>query len=68
MNPHQPTPIGHSVKEAALLTSFSEKEIRDAINDGEIPAIRRGTRIAIDHEGLVQWFRSHQPVVTPKSA
>jgi len=68
MNPHQPTPIGHSVKEAAQLTSFSEKEIRDAINDGEIPAIRRGTRIAIDHDGLVAWFRAHPPVVEQQSA
>jgi hypothetical protein len=63
MNPHQPTPIGLSVRDAALLTSFGEKEIRDAVNRGEIPAIRRGTRIVIDYTGLVAWFRSNTPVV-----
>ena len=68
MNPHQSTPnaqIGVSPKDAALLTSISEKLIRDAINEGHIPARRVGTRIAIDYDGLVAWFRSHPPVVEP---
>lgn len=68
MNPHQPTPIGLSVRDAAALTSFGEKEIRDAVNKGEIPAFRRGTRIVIDHEGLVAWLRSHPPVFVSESA
>ena len=63
MNPHQPTPIGLSVKDAAALTSIGEKDIRDSVNRGDIPAYRRGTRIVIDYQGLVDWFRSHTPVV-----
>lgn len=62
MNPHQPTPIGLSVRDAALLTSLGEKEIRDAVNAGEIKAFRRGTRIIIDYDALVGWVRSHPPV------
>ena len=68
MNPHQSTPIGLSVKDAAILTSVGEKDIRDEINAGRIPAYRRGRRILIDHEGLLAWFRSHEPVTTTKSA
>lgn len=52
-----------SVKEAAALTSIGEKDIRDEVNAGNIPAFRRGTRIVIDYLGLVQWLRSHPPVV-----
>jgi len=63
MNPHQPTPIGVSVAEATRLTSVSDKEIRDAVNAGEIPAFRRGRRIVIDYAGLSNWLRSHPPVV-----
>jgi len=63
MNPHQPTPIGVSVKDAALLTSLGEKDIRDSVNRGDIPAIRRGTRIVIDYAGLIDWFRSNPAVV-----
>ena len=66
MNPHQPTPIppiGVSVKEAAQATSLGEKIIRDEVNAGHIPAIRKGTRIVIDYAGLVAWFQSHPAVV-----
>jgi len=56
-------PIGVSVKEAARLTSLGDKVIRDAVNSGHIPAVRIGTRIAIDYAGLVAWFGSHSPVV-----
>lgn len=65
MPPHHPTPpqIGISPAQAAQLTSISEKLIRDAVNDGRIPAYRVGTRIAIDYAGLVEWFRSHPAVV-----
>ena len=68
MNPHQPVPthaIGVSVKEAARLTSVSEKVIRDEVNAGNIPAFRMGTRIVIDYMGLSAWLRSHPPVVIP---
>lgn len=61
-------PIGLSVKQAAALTSFGEKEIRDAVNAGDIPAIRNGRRIAIDYQGLVDWFRSKPRVVEPVTA
>lgn len=52
-----------SVKEAAALTSIGEKDIRDEVNLGNIPAFRRGTRILIDYPGLIEWFHSHPPVV-----
>ena len=70
MSPHQsaPTPtIGVSVKQAVDLTSISDKEIRDAINRGDIPARRIGRRIAIDYAGLVAWFNDHEPVVEKTS-
>jgi excisionase family DNA binding protein len=52
-----------SVKDAARLTSMSEKVVRDEVNAGRIPAVRYGTRIVIDYAGLIDWFRSHPPVV-----
>ena len=51
------------MKEASRITSVSEKIVRDEVNAGRIPAVRMGTRILIDYEGLVGWFRSHPPVV-----
>ena len=63
MNQHQPTPIGLSVRDAAALTSLGEKYVRDAVNSGEIPARRRGTRIVIDYDTLVDWYRGLPPVV-----
>jgi hypothetical protein len=66
MHPHHSTPtptIGVSVKEAVRITSISDKELRDAVNRGDIPARRIGRRIAIDYAGLVAWFNSHDPVV-----
>lgn len=65
MTPHHPTPpqIALSPRDAALLTSVSEKVIRDEVNAGKIPARRIGTRIAIDYQGLIEWFRSHPAVV-----
>ena len=71
MNPHQPVPtgqIGVSVKDAARLTSMSEKVVRDEVNAGRIPAVRYGTRIVIDYAGLIDWFRSHPAVVEQQSA
>lgn len=46
-----------------MLTSMSEKVIRDEINAGRIPARRIGTRLVVDYAGLVEWFRSHPAVV-----
>lgn len=63
MNHPNPTPIGLSVRSAAELSSLSEWEIRDAINKGEIPAVRRGRRIVIDYAGFEAWLRSQPPVV-----
>lgn len=47
------------------MTSLGEKVIRDEINLGHIPAVRYGTRILVDYQGLVDWFRSHPRVVEP---
>jgi excisionase family DNA binding protein len=58
MNPPNPTQLGLTVREAAAATSFSEWEIREAVNRGEIPARRRGRRISIDAQGLRDWFHS----------
>lgn len=40
------------------MTSFSEYEIRSAINAHELPAIKRGRRLAIPVEDLTAWLRS----------
>ena len=63
MPQHNSTPIGLSVADAAELTSFSEWVIRAGVNSGEIPAIRKGRRIAVDYAGLMAWFKAQQPVV-----
>ncbi len=53
-----PTTLSVSVRDAALLTSFSEYEIRKAINAGELEAVRRGVRIAIPVTALTAWIES----------
>jgi hypothetical protein len=52
------TALSVSVRDAAGLTSFSEYEIRKAINAGELKARRRGVRIAILIEDLQDWLKS----------
>src|SRR5690348_7836027 len=47
--------ISLSVSDAATLTSFSEYEIRDAISTGELPAVKRGKRLAILVGDLRSW-------------
>lgn len=61
------TNISISVREAALLTSLSEYEIRELVNAGTLPARRRGRRILIDYTALVEWYRS-LPMVSESSA
>jgi excisionase family DNA binding protein len=51
-----------SVKDAATVTSLSQDSIRDAINRGQLPAIRVGRRIAILVSDLTDWLHS-QPKV-----
>lgn len=56
--PMSQEPLGVSVKEASALTSFSEYEIRNAINGGEMPVVRRGRRIVIPMPELTKWLRA----------
>ena len=58
-----PATLSVSVADAAAMTSFSPFLIRDAINKGELPAIRRGRRIAILAADLEAWLKG-QPKVT----
>jgi excisionase family DNA binding protein len=64
-SPHQDS-LSLSVRQASLLTSLSEWDIRELVNKGEIQARRRGRRILIDHAALVTWFRS-LPTVTEQA-
>lgn len=52
------TALSVNVRDAALLTSFSEYEIRKAINEGELVAVKRGVRLAIPVENLTAWLKS----------
>ena len=67
MSSLQPMPVSLSVRDAALMTSLSTKEVYDRVNDGTIPARRNGRRILIDYDALVQWYRS-LPTVTDASS
>jgi hypothetical protein len=55
--PQLSTALSVSVKDAAVLTSFSEYEIRNAIDKGEMAVIRRGRRIAIPVPELTAWLQ-----------
>lgn len=57
-NPMSQEPLGVSVKDAASMTSFSEFEIRDAINHNEMTVVRRGRRISIPVDELNKWYRA----------
>ena len=61
--PQTSTALSVSVRDAAILTSFSEYEIRSAINARELPAIKRGRRLAILLPDLTAWLQS-QPKTT----
>ena len=52
------TALSVSVRDAALLTSFSEYEIRKAINEGELVAVKRGRRLSIPTANLQAWLDS----------
>ena len=52
------TPLSVSVRDAAAMTSLSEYEIRNAVNKGELPAVRRGRRIVIFPADLTTWLKS----------
>ena len=52
------TALSVSVRDAALFTSFSEYEIRKAINEGSLVAVRLGRRISIPVENLTAWLQS----------
>ena len=58
MTTHHSTARSISVAQAAVDSSFSEYEIRKAINAGELPHIRRGVRIAILVDDFDAWLRS----------
>ena len=47
-----------SVADAAAVTSFSQALIRDAINRGQLPAVKNGRRIAIRVTDLNAWLES----------
>lgn len=53
-----PTPLSVSVRDAAGATSLSEYEIRQAINKGELPAVKRGRRLVIPYDALQSWLKS----------
>jgi excisionase family DNA binding protein len=55
-----------SVATAVAMTSFSDFTIRDAINRGELPAVRKGRRIAIRVGDLERWIDT-LPAVTDAS-
>lgn len=56
MTTHHSTARSISVAQAAADSSFSEYEIRKAINAGELIAIKRGVRIAIPVPNLQAWL------------
>ena len=56
--PQHSTALSISVREAAATTSFSEYEIRNAINSGQLPAVRLGRRIAILTTDLKAWLEA----------
>ena len=58
MTPTNSTALSVSVRDAAERTSFSEYEIRKAINEGELVAVKRGRRIAIPVGNLERWLGS----------
>lgn len=62
------TPLSLSVRDAALVTSLSEYEIRELVNAGTLPARRRGRRILIDYAALQEWYRSLPTVVEPSAS
>jgi excisionase family DNA binding protein len=52
------TALSVSVRDAAALTSFSEYEIRKAINEGRLVAVKLGRRLSIPTANLKAWLDS----------
>lgn len=48
----------HSIAEACEVTNTGRTALYDAINSGELRAVKRGRRTMILHEDLVRWVQS----------
>lgn len=59
--PINPATVSVSVADAAAMTSFSQYDIRNAINRGELPAVQHGKQIAVKVDELRQWVDTLEP-------
>lgn len=51
-----PAPIGLPRPQAAALVGLSDRELKRAIDDGEIQARYRGRKCLVDYADLREWF------------
>lgn len=50
------TPIAVPRSEAAALVGLSDRELKRAIDDGEVAARYRGRKCLVDYADLREWF------------
>lgn len=66
--PTNPTTLTVSVRDASLVTSLSEFEIRSLVNAGTLPAVRHGKRILIVFADLSAYINALPKVVETADA
>lgn len=54
-------PIALSRPKAAALVDLSDKELKRAIDDGELEAHWRGRKCLVDYADLQAWFKALPP-------
>lgn len=52
----------YTIKEAADKLQVSERYIRDNVNRKELKAFKRGKRVYILHNDLVEWIRNGKEI------
>ena len=55
----EPEPLAFTVEQAARRLNMGESTLRQMIRDRELVVVRRGTKVLITRQSLVDWLEAH---------
>ena len=65
---NQPEPLAYLIPEACRVARASRSAVYRAIRDGELRAVKRGTRTLILADDLKNWLHSLAPIAPSRPA